>query len=1134
MSVLHKKEVDEYSHPTVLSWCAVRTYGITACPLCSIEGPQDAPDLVDHVLHHTYDFALLSLPGNQSATEDQNMPMGTYNFTKGQDGSDKLMEWFQKSSSSVEDDVAKKLHLSTQHTPEDSLSADPFNTEETDDFNRDDYIKQAPVHESFRRHVQNRSSSSLSECTDNGEDLTDRLLRELVESPFDRKEFFPNGCIDRIITPETVAATLNAQADQRRLAELVDFASQESKTIFAILLCCDLNIEEIHQALRHFKSIRIDDSKLPVIGNDTKLFFFTERTYQKPWTRLRVRHFCSNQWKFLAPIFQNGQRELSLHSDQVLPFLAVNQRGNPGMFGEVYQVTIHPGHIKRAINSTVAVKKLHRSYSEDEATQDILKAAWEKEVDAHKQISQFNSPNIIRFMTAFTRGHERFFMFEWADGGNLRDFWTKYTSVLTESLVRDVILQFHGLADALDKMHSMNYRHGDMKPENILRVNTIGQKGSSYLDVGTLKICDMGLSKKHTMATRLRDVATTTMFTSWRYEPPESKEENAIWPRRYDIWSIGCIILEFIVWLVNGPSGLDKFNKEIVNEFGAESHYFERENRSGVASYKVHGAVIATMETLSRHPECEDGATALGDLLKVVRTRLLVVALKSGKFGKETPFPESAGGQVQTRADAVAFKTALEHIIRKGKERPTYWIRAKHASYLQFQKENPDYDQLAEDIRRGQAFEAGLARRREGKELFFFYGTLMDPDIVQEVLGLPERPVLKPALLRNRGHMRMWGPYPAFLADQEPRVDVKGMACEIEGTERKDRLATYEGDKYNETKCFVNLVTEGGETDLIVARVMASEYDIIIIGSGPAGLSAAASIVRQDHTTLLFDSGKYRNAKTNHMHTVPSWDDRGPAEFRAASPRDLERYGTVTVEHIEVERIKQNQNGIFEATAAGKTWTGKKVILATGVEDVFPNIPSYTDCWVSGIFHCPYCHGWEERGNPSAGMLAEGDTGNVVVALHFARQALRLAKQVTLYTNGNEQLTKQLADALTEAPAPMTIDSKIKKLVKGPERSQIELHFHDNTSKTEAFLAHKPKTKLRGSLAERLGLELTPPGIIKVNPPFHQTSLKGVFAAGDFSSPMQTITAAFHSGTCTGGGAPLQIQAETLKQKAIF
>lgn len=168
-------------------------------------------------------------------------------------------------------------------------------------------------------------------------------------------------------------------------------------------------------------------------------------------------------------------------------------------------------------------------------------------------------------------------------------------------------------------------------------------------------------------------------------------------------------------------------------------------------------------------------------------------------------------------------------------------------------------------------------------------------------------------------------------------------------------------------------------------------------------------------------------------------------------------------------------------------------------------------------------------------MLAEGDTGNVLVALHFARQALRISKQVTLYTNGNEELAKQLEEALAKAPAPMTVDSKkIKKLAKGPERSQIVLHLEDGTSRTEAFLAHKPKTRLRGSLHQQLGLEVAPQGNIKVNPPFNQTSLKGVFAAGDCSSPMQTVTAALHSGTCTGGGAPLQIQAETFNQPAIF
>lgn len=131
--------------------------------------------------------------------------------------------------------------------------------------------------------------------------------------------------------------------------------------------------------------------------------------------------------------------------------------------------------------------------------------------------------------------------------------------------------------------------------------------------------------------------------------------------------------------------------------------------------------------------------------------------------------------------------------------------------------------------------------------------------------------------------------------------------------------------------------------------IMASEYDIIIIGGGPAGLSAAASIVRQDHKTILFDSGKYRNAETKHMHTLPSWDHRDPAEFRAASLADFKRYESVTVENTEIESVKKNEDSTFTVTGGGKSWTGKKLLLATGVEDVFPDIPGYADCWVSGM-----------------------------------------------------------------------------------------------------------------------------------------------------------------------------------------
>jgi thioredoxin reductase len=168
-------------------------------------------------------------------------------------------------------------------------------------------------------------------------------------------------------------------------------------------------------------------------------------------------------------------------------------------------------------------------------------------------------------------------------------------------------------------------------------------------------------------------------------------------------------------------------------------------------------------------------------------------------------------------------------------------------------------------------------------------------------------------------------------------------------------------------------------------------------------------------------------------------------------------------------------------------------------------------------------------------MLAEGNTGAVVPAFRFARQALRMIKQVTLYTNGNEQLADELRADLHAAPAPLKVNlKKIAELIKSPERARITLCLDDGTNITEVFLAHKPKTKLRGVLAQQLGCELKQMNTVLVKPPFNQTSVKGVFAAGDCSSPMHTVTVALNWVRWAGAGAPLQIQAETYNQWAIF
>ena len=129
-----------------------------------------------------------------------------------------------------------------------------------------------------------------------------------------------------------------------------------------------------------------------------------------------------------------------------------------------------------------------------------------------------------------------------------------------------------------------------------------------------------------------------------------------------------------------------------------------------------------------------------------------------------------------------------------------------------------------------------------------------------------------------------------------------------------------------------------------------STYDILIIGSGPAGLSAATTVARQDHPTLILNSGKFRNDLSKHMHALPTWDHKDPSEFRAAAVKEFDRYGCVTVVDADVKIIRKAGSGSFEATDSnGKVHLGKKLVLATGVEDVFPEIEGYSECWVSGM-----------------------------------------------------------------------------------------------------------------------------------------------------------------------------------------
>lgn len=136
-------------------------------------------------------------------------------------------------------------------------------------------------------------------------------------------------------------------------------------------------------------------------------------------------------------------------------------------------------------------------------------------------------------------------------------------------------------------------------------------------------------------------------------------------------------------------------------------------------------------------------------------------------------------------------------------------------------------------------------------------------------------------------------------------------------------------------------------------------YDVLIIGSGPAGLASALGLSRVIRPCVVFDTGVFRNAPSNHMHTMPTWEHRPASEFRAAAKKEImERYDTVTFAGSGVESILRDEaSKTFEVTdGKGRKWKGKKVVIASGSRDQLLDIRGYKDAWGKGMYVLSHGH----------------------------------------------------------------------------------------------------------------------------------------------------------------------------------
>ncbi|MEO1448385.1 MAG: NAD(P)/FAD-dependent oxidoreductase [Bacteroidota bacterium] len=283
-------------------------------------------------------------------------------------------------------------------------------------------------------------------------------------------------------------------------------------------------------------------------------------------------------------------------------------------------------------------------------------------------------------------------------------------------------------------------------------------------------------------------------------------------------------------------------------------------------------------------------------------------------------------------------------------------------------------------------------------------------------------------------------------------------------------------------------------------------YEVIIIGGSYAGLSAALTLGRSLRRVLVIDEGLPCNRQTPHSHNFLTQDHVAPAEIARKAREQVQAYPTVNFLADRVTEAKGNDGQFVLRTRTGQSSSAHKLIFGTGVKDILPEIEGFAACWGITAIHCPYCHGYEVKGVPT-GILASGE-----MAIEYATLIKHWTNEVTVFSQGSLDTDKDRLEAIGV------------RLETGP----IQQILHDSGHMHEVILEngrkislqamyHRPAYTQHCSLPEEMGCELTEQGHLKVDM-FKQTTIPGIYAVGDATTPMRAVSSAVASGTMAGAG----------------
>ncbi|WP_021599667.1 MULTISPECIES: NAD(P)/FAD-dependent oxidoreductase [Actinomadura] len=265
-------------------------------------------------------------------------------------------------------------------------------------------------------------------------------------------------------------------------------------------------------------------------------------------------------------------------------------------------------------------------------------------------------------------------------------------------------------------------------------------------------------------------------------------------------------------------------------------------------------------------------------------------------------------------------------------------------------------------------------------------------------------------------------------------------------------------------------------------------YDVIVVGGGPAGLSAALVFGRQRRRVLVIDGGRVRNAPAAEMHMYLSRDGFPPARLLELGRAELTAYPSVEVRPGTVLAARGAKDDFEVELAGGARERARRLVLATGQVDEPYDIPGLAERFGRGVFHCPFCHGWETSGKTLAVITTV--PREAMLALYVAD---RFSDDVVLCTHGPLELPAEIAEKLREKG--VTVNTEPITEVSG-EAGDVTLRFADGSVLRRQGVYHRAPTRQHSELAAQLGCEIQDDGTVRVDE-LQETTVPGVAAAGD-------------------------------------